>query len=140
MPTTLNTEEWPAEDIEFNKFVLGRLCMVGYKPCVDASRLVFTEWRNDSNTTKVAFIKSIVFSTIARFGEVDEWEYMYARVIRPQDLSMYQLWFTSRSMHMRKMLIEQFFPPGEEAVLKSTTVLNTLHAASKENLPGEKST
>ena len=133
----LDADSWNEEKRDFNIFILSILCQFGYESCLqDCSQLMLKMIEANGEIYIHPSIKEIFYPTIAQYGTLSQWEYMYtdATVSKRHDINLYQFWKSPDANLIKRYLTEQYFDSDRPQI--SSLMLNALVQSSRNNLPG----
>ena len=133
----LDASAWPKKEEEFNAFILSTLCEYGYPQCLQDCSQLLQQMREANGQVYIhPSIKHVFFPTIAQYGSLSDWEYLYVEAAtgRREDFNFYQLWKSPDGNLIKRLLSEQFFA-GSSLEVTSLT-MNALVQSSRGNLPG----
>ena len=134
----IEADVWAKEDQNFNNYIVTTLCEFGYQKCLDDCFQLFQKWVDaDGQLFIHPYIKDIFFPTMSRFGTLRQWEYMYTKAANgeKENFNLYQLWKSSDSNLIRRLLSEQFFA-NNDISSETNRILNALYQSSNNNLQG----
>ena len=62
------------------------MCQFGYEDCIETARIYYSDWKNNNKTIPNNF-KQIVYETVIKYGNENNWFELYNMSMREQSPS-----------------------------------------------------